>query len=119
MEEGIFILIIVISCPILAWFWLDRLKKEIESEFARHPKILPPDGKKAFSLTTVNFIGATMFGDFRHYDIEGEDTFVSYYYFTVIIPLIPLKWYRVVKKEGDRNYFISSDEMRGKEVLCV
>lgn len=119
MEEGIYILIIVILCPIAAWLWHGRLTKEIEAEFARHPKILPPDGKKPVSLTTVNFIGVTMFGDFRHYDIDGEDSYVSYYCFAVIIPLIPLNCYRVVQKGGNRYYFISSDEMRGKEVICV
>ena len=104
---------------VVLWILPERLKKEIEVDFARNPKIMPPDGKGASNLTTVNFIGMTLAGKFRHYEVDGEDTFVSYHCFCVIIPLIPVKCYRVIKKDGGRYYFMGNEQMKGKELLCI
>ena len=113
--------IVIIFAVLVVIFWIlpERLKREIEVDFARHPRIMPPDGQSTSMLTSVNFVGMALFGDFRHYEVDGEDTFVSYHCFRVIIPLVPLKCYRVIKKDGNRYYFIGSEQMKGKELLCV
>lgn len=112
-------LIIFAVLSVIFWILPERLKKDIEVAFAHNPKIMPPDGKSASTLTTFNFVGMTLFGDFRHYEVDGEDTFVAYYCICILIPLIPLKCYRVIKKKGDRYYFVGSEQMTGKELFCI
>ena len=118
MEEMFCFFAILVPLTIITWLYPNFMKKKIEGEFASNPEIMSPDGKSAFKLFTFNLIGATLFGNFRHCKINGEDTYVSYYCICFIIPLIPLRCYRVIEK-GNSYYFIGSDRMKWKELLCV
>lgn len=119
MDEFLIYFSVLVSLTIAAWIIPIKLKKKIESDFASNPKMLQPNGKKAFKLITINYIGATMFGKFRHHEIDSQDTVVSYYCICfLMIPLIPLGCYRVIDLGGS-YYFYGSERMKCLEILCV
>lgn len=118
MQEEVILFVGSVFMAVAAWIGAKHLKEKIEFEFSRNPEILPPNGDAPMTLFRINLIGVTLFGDFRHCEINGEDTFVSYYCICFIIPLIPLKCYRVIQS-GNSYSFIGSDRMKGIELFCI
>ena len=110
---------IVLVLTILAWIAPKKLQTIIEEEYAANPRVLPSDLKSPPALYTFNFVGAKLFGKFRYKQINAELTYVSYYMFCIVIPLIPIKCYRVVDDGSSTFRFWGGDTMKWKELLCI
>ena len=95
----------------------------MQQSFQQNPTIVPPDGKKPSIFldlpTPVGYFGPVLFGDYRHYTINGENTYVTYLFFCLFFPIFPIKCYRVVHAPSGKYYFIGSDKMKLKEVLIT
>jgi hypothetical protein len=97
------------------------LSKYIECKSFRIP---PANFEKPDSLSTINYIGTSLFGSFRVAGWSG----VSYVFLTLFLPIIPIGCYRVRKgmttsvsrKKQETAYTIfGSEESSGLEILYI
>jgi hypothetical protein len=114
---------VFLALTIATWIYYGQLTKKIEREFCESPNICPPDGLAPGCLTSINFIGFGLFGDFRHMKVGEDDTYVTYQMISFIIPLIPIGCYRCKFVDytvaGEKYLFLGSEEMKGNELLCI
>lgn len=121
LTTSIFVILAILDA--VCWLLPIRWKKRIEQRFQQNPTIVPPDSKKPLFFTDIPvyfaYFGPTRFGDYRHYTVNGEDTYVTYIFFCLFIPLFPVKCYRVAHGASGKYYFIGSDKMKLKEILIT
>lgn len=95
-------------------YWLNK-------RWAKNPDIPISNGRgRDLTLGTVNYIGFTFTGKFRHAEINGKDSYVTFYSFSIIgIPLFIFKCYRVIPAGEDGYYILGSERIDAFEVLCM
>lgn len=76
-----------------------------------------PNGQHPESLISFFHIGTTFVSSFKFRRID--DTFVSYTFFRIIIPLLPTGCYRVKGNGTNEWYFYGSEEKKTSEIVCI
>lgn len=91
------------------------------------PRLVEPFVSKPYNafekcnpvLSSVNGVGFTLRGGFGRYD-GATDSSVYYLFFSILIPLIPIKCYRATELDAGRQYRIYGHESwRFWEIVAV
>lgn len=120
MENALFYFVVSLGVTVLLYFLYRKWQNSINERWVPESTINTINyGDNPGCLTTINFIGATFSGRFRPLVIDGEETYVTYWCISIIVPLFPLVAYRV-SDDGFRQYRIYGSEVGNmEERLCL
>lgn len=105
---------------LLLYFLYRKWKKSINRRWVPESTISTIKyGDTPGCLTTVNFIGATFSGRFRPLVINGENTYVTYWCISIIVPLFPLVAYRVSDAGSNQYHIYGSEAGSVEERACL
>ncbi len=116
---GIAILLIIVAIGLFLGY--KKLHEYLDNEWEKNPIVPTPNGNgKNLSLHTINGIGFSFHGQYRHAMLGEHASYATYYTFCFFfVPIISIRCYRVIPSAGDGYYILGSEKTDFRELACL